>query len=334
MYYNPATGQQTRVPSVPKPKPVYKPKPKPTYRPTQSYPTSVNALPTTNTAPVKDNTNSYINKLYDQSKTSQLAKLKSLQDKATSQVNQTAYKNSNKASVQHNAQVNKLRELMAANGLSGSGENVSAQVGLGSAYQGALNNIDTSKQNALNDINNPANKQQLLASIEQQRNNALAGQNWNNYQFNNLSASQQLQKWIAQKQMSEQLGQAQYQIDQYQKMLNGNFNQSGGGGDLPSSYKRDLSNAINIAGIPSNQLQAFNWIIQHESSFNPNAKNPNSSAYGYGQFLRDTRAQYEKRTGMNYNNPVDQLVMAYQYMKDRYGSPQGAMKHWQEKGWY
>jgi hypothetical protein len=102
----------------------------------------------------------------------------------------------------------------------------------------------------------------------------------------------------------------------------------------PSSYKRDLAQAAARAGIPASQIPAFNWVIQHESSFNPRAKNPTSTAYGYGQFLASTRRDYERRMGLNYNNPVDQLIMTYQYMKDRYGSPQGAKAFWQKNHWY
>lgn len=75
-------------------------------------------------------------------------------------------------------------------------------------------------------------------------------------------------------------------------------------------------------------------IVKRESGFNPTAQNPKSTAYGYAQFLKSTRAAYEKKTGLNYSNPVHQLAMMYQYVKDRYGSPDAAIAFWNKNHWY
>jgi SLT domain-containing protein len=87
-------------------------------------------------------------------------------------------------------------------------------------------------------------------------------------------------------------------------------------------------------GLPQEWVPLLSEIVKRESSFNPNAKNPNSSAYGYGQFLSSTRQQYEKKTGLSYDDPVNQLVMMGQYVKDRYGTPAKALAFWKKNHWY
>jgi hypothetical protein len=32
--------------------------------------------------------------------------------------------------------------------------------------------------------------------------------------------------------------------------------------------------------------------------------------------------------GLDYNDPVNQLIMMAQYVKDRYGTPENALKFW------
>jgi hypothetical protein len=121
--------------------------------------------------------------------------------------------------------------------------------------------------------------------------------------------------------------------------LAGNFNSSSGGGGKyyqsgPTAYKKNLA-AANAKGVPSSVNEDLSWIVSHESSFNPNAKNPKSTAYGYAQFLRGTIADYKKKyPNLDYNNPVDQLVLMYHYCVDRYGSVANAKKFWQAHNWY
>lgn len=76
-------------------------------------------------------------------------------------------------------------------------------------------------------------------------------------------------------------------------------------------------------------------LVGRESSWNPKADNPTSTAYGYGQFLDSTRANYKKKfPNLNYNNPVDQLVLMMHYVKDRYGTPEKALAFWDKNKWY
>lgn len=60
-------------------------------------------------------------------------------------------------------------------------------------------------------------------------------------------------------------------------------------------------------GIPQ---PVFFGLIQQESSWNPFAQNPNSSAYGFGQLVRGTARQL----GVDQSNPLDQLRGSAQYL--------------------
>jgi len=100
------------------------------------------------------------------------------------------------------------------------------------------------------------------------------------------------------------------------------------------SYLGHLKSAVNSGLVPSNWALALSELVGRESSWNSGAKNPNSTASGYGQFLNSTVSQYAKKTGLNYNNPVHQLGMMAQYVKDRYGSPEKALAFWDKNRWY
>jgi hypothetical protein len=86
-------------------------------------------------------------------------------------------------------------------------------------------------------------------------------------------------------------------------------------------FNNDLAAAFSRSSFPGDWGGALTELVRRESSFNPNAKNPKSTAYGYAQFLNSTRSNYEKKTGLSYNDPVNQLIMMMHYVKDRYGSP-------------
>jgi hypothetical protein len=83
-------------------------------------------------------------------------------------------------------------------------------------------------------------------------------------------------------------------------------------------------------GWEGSQWSALNWLISHESSWNPNAQNPTSSAYGLFQFLDGTWAPYGKKT----SDPAKQAEFGLKYIKDRYGSPEKAKAFWEGHHWY
>jgi murein DD-endopeptidase MepM/ murein hydrolase activator NlpD len=100
------------------------------------------------------------------------------------------------------------------------------------------------------------------------------------------------------------------------------------------TFKSHLNTAIKRGGIPSNWSTGLEALVKKESSFNYKAQNPNSSAYGYGQFINSTRQAYEKKTGLNYNDPVNQLIIMAKYVKDRYGTPAAALAFHKKNNWY
>jgi hypothetical protein len=153
-------------------------------------------------------------------------------------------------------------------------------------------------------------------------------------------------------------------VSQYNKTNNAissivggsSFNSSGGGGDYsnapsgspaafggfrkvthaPASFNNDMSQAIG-KGVPFAQAKLLTELIGRESGFRSSAKNPTSSAYGYGQFLTSTRNSYAKKyPNLNYSNPVDQIVLTYKYIQERYGTVQHALEMWEKRSphWY
>jgi hypothetical protein len=153
-------------------------------------------------------------------------------------------------------------------------------------------------------------------------------------------------------------------VDDYNKTNNAisgivggaSFKTSGGGGDYnnapsgspaafggfrrvnqaPSSFNGQMSQAI-AKGVPFAQSKLLTELIGRESGFRSSAKNPTSSAYGYGQFLTSTRNSYAKKyPNLNYNNPVDQIVLTYKYIQERYGTVQHALEMWEKRSphWY
>jgi hypothetical protein len=128
-----------------------------------------------------------VNGIYDQLQQSRLAQLKASRDKAMGQINQQMaeltpqYANMrNQSDVVSQQNVDRLKELMASNGLNDSGENVSGMVGLQSARQNALNGLNLQEQQQrddynrrITDLNDPAEEQAIIAELQAQRAQAL-----------------------------------------------------------------------------------------------------------------------------------------------------------------
>lgn len=136
---------------------------------------------------LQDQSADWVNKIYEQQKASQLAQMKASRDKAVGEINQQkantapAYQQArNQADVVNAQNVKRLREMMAANGLTSSGENVSAQVAQNNQRQANLNALNLQEQQTIDDYNrritdlmNPANEQALIAALEAERSKAL-----------------------------------------------------------------------------------------------------------------------------------------------------------------
>jgi cell wall-associated NlpC family hydrolase len=67
-----------------------------------------------------------------------------------------------------------------------------------------------------------------------------------------------------------------------------------------------------------------------ESGWNNNAQNPTSTAYGIAQFLNSTWGPYGAKT----SNAGLQIKYGLEYIKSRYGSPEGAWAHEVADNWY
>jgi SLT domain-containing protein len=79
------------------------------------------------------------------------------------------------------------------------------------------------------------------------------------------------------------------------------------------------------------QWDALVAVINRESGFNNVAQNPTSTAYGMFQFLDSTWGAYG---ATKTSDPAAQSEAGLRYISQRYGSPQGALAHEQQYGWY
>jgi hypothetical protein len=77
--------------------------------------------------------------------------------------------------------------------------------------------------------------------------------------------------------------------------------------------------------------ECYDKLIFKESSWNPNAKNPKSTAYGLGQFIDST---WNMVPQSKTSNPYDQLDAMFIYVDKVYGDSCKAWNFWLEKNWY
>lgn len=75
---------------------------------------------------------------------------------------------------------------------------------------------------------------------------------------------------------------------------------------------------------------ALSKLIGKESSWDPNAQNDTSTAYGLFQFLNSTWGSYGAKT----SDPAGQARAGLKYIQDRYGDPEKAWAFWKEHNWY
>ncbi|MEU5091184.1 transglycosylase SLT domain-containing protein [Streptomyces sp. NPDC021356] len=96
---------------------------------------------------------------------------------------------------------------------------------------------------------------------------------------------------------------------------------------VQSSYTVAQVQAIARQIVPSGQFQCFSNIVNNESTWNYQAVNPSSGAYGLVQALpagKMSSAGADWRT-----NPATQIKWGLNYMNVRYGSPCDAWAYWQ-----
>ena len=85
---------------------------------------------------------------------------------------------------------------------------------------------------------------------------------------------------------------------------------------------------LSEAGISSSDYQYADYIVGHESSWNPEAVNKSSGSCGLAQALPCSKI------GSDWKNPVTALKWMISYVLSRYKSWQNAYNFWQKNKWY
>lgn len=103
-------------------------------------------------------------------------------------------------------------------------------------------------------------------------------------------------------------------------------------GHDPSGVKATVQKAFAKHGWDKEPFwSATDWIVNKESTWNPTAQNPSSTAFGLFQFLDSTWAE----TGVaKTSDPALQAAAGATYIKKRYGDPVKAKAFWEQNGWY
>ena len=101
---------------------------------------------------------------------------------------------------------------------------------------------------------------------------------------------------------------------------------------VQSSYTIAQIQSMAASMVPSGQFQCFSNIVDHESSWNYQAVNASSGAYGLFQALPGSKMS---SVGADWQtNPATQIKWGLNYMDSRYGSPCEAWSFWQANHWY
>jgi hypothetical protein len=93
--------------------------------------------------------------------------------------------------------------------------------------------------------------------------------------------------------------------------------------DTARSYARSM--------VSVKEYEALHELIMLESSWNSNAQNKRSTAYGLGQLLDQTWEQVGIEKSADYRI---QLIASHKYVMGRYGSWVKALEHHKQYGWY
>jgi hypothetical protein len=103
---------------------------------------------------------------------------------------------------------------------------------------------------------------------------------------------------------------------------------TGGAGPTSGPVSQAVRRVANTYGWgQGDEWNALSNIISHESSWDPNAKNRNSSARGLFQKMTSLHGPIERTV-------EGQAVWGLNYIKDRYRDPIGAWEHWQRNRSY
>ncbi|WP_251094739.1 transglycosylase SLT domain-containing protein [Streptomyces sp. Caat 7-52] len=101
---------------------------------------------------------------------------------------------------------------------------------------------------------------------------------------------------------------------------------------VQTSYSVSQIQAMARQMVAGDQFQCFSNIVDHESSWNYQAVNASSGAYGLFQAL--PAGKYASAGADWRTNPATQIKWGLNYMNERYHSPCGAWSFWQANHWY
>ncbi|MEV6052322.1 lytic transglycosylase domain-containing protein [Streptomyces sp. NPDC052107] len=101
---------------------------------------------------------------------------------------------------------------------------------------------------------------------------------------------------------------------------------------VQSSYSVAQIQAMARQMVAADQFQCFSNIVDHESSWNYQATNASSGAYGLFQAL--PAGKYASAGADWQTNPATQIKWGLNYMNSRYGSPCQAWSFWAANHWY
>lgn len=100
-----------------------------------------------------------------------------------------------------------------------------------------------------------------------------------------------------------------------------------------ASFQMNEARYLAFQLLTDQQFKCLDYVLTHESHWNPLAKNPSTNARGIGQLLSSTY----RNIGMKYStDPRSQLIATLAYISRWYGSagPCGAKAHWVKHHWY
>lgn len=96
-----------------------------------------------------------------------------------------------------------------------------------------------------------------------------------------------------------------------------------------------ISQGLSSQGYPQSWLKPLSELVARESSYDPNADNPSSSAHGLFQFLDSTRKNPAYGgPNVDWNDPQQQVLAGIKYVVARYGTPEKALAFWDKNKWY
>lgn len=132
--------------------------------------------------------------------------------------------------------------------------------------------------------------------------------------------------------MLTQGGGAQEKYAQVQSLMD-----LAGGSGAPNNYNiapsapgdpRDWEQVARSMAPNGYNFNALDSIIERESSWDPHAVNDSSGAAGIAQRISGYGPGYRE------NKPEQQINWLFNYINDRYGTPQNALQHKNQTGWY